>query len=543
MQTLFDALQAAARSHPEHDFLAAPPRAGRGWLEAGCSFTFSQILSAAEEVAAAWGAKGWGRGHRVALALENHPAHVVHFLAFTKLGVTQIPVNPYYLAHELEYLISHAEPDAVVALPGAVAGLAAAGAGPILSCDPEALVAGPGAVPAPPRTARPGAPGLSDEIALIYTSGSTARPKGVLIDNDYAFSVGRMYAGHGGALTLREGEERLYVPLPYFHVNAGVNTLSTALLKKICLIVPDRFHAGSWWEDLDATRATAFHYLGIIPPALMKAPPAPKDGTRGLRFGLGAGIDPVLHPAFEARFNVPMVEVWGMTETGRFIAACQEPRQIGTHAFGRSTPEHLLARVVDDAGHEVPPGTEGELEVRAPGPNPRQGFFKGYFKDPAATEAAWRGDWFRTGDIVWQDDSGMLHFADRAKNMIRRSGENISAAEVENAVISCPEVARVAVIAVKDEMRDEEVMACIVPVEGAERGAALAAKIQAHAATQLAYYKVPAWISFHDSLPVTGTQKIRKFDIFGSDQDPRSFPGSLDLRTAKTALRRKGAAS
>lgn len=539
MKTLFDALKAAAQSHPDHDFLALPARAGRGWLEKGGAFTFAQILAAAEEVAASWAATGWGRGHRVALALENHPAHVVHFLAFTKLGITQIPVNPYYLEHELAYLVSHAEPHAAVALPDAVAALTAVGATSVLTCGPDQLALDAGLVPQPPGSALPGAPGLQDEIALIYTSGSTARPKGVLIDNDYAFSVGRMYAGHNGALTLREGEERLYVPLPYFHVNAGVNTLCTALLKKICLIVPDRFHAGSWWEDLDSTGATAFHYLGIIPPALMKAPPAPKDGLRALRFGLGAGIDAALHSAFEARFKVPMVEVWGMTETGRFIAACHAPRQIGTHAFGRSTPGHLLARVVDDTGREVPVGTEGELEVRAPGPNPRQGFFKGYFKDPAATEAAWRGEWFRTGDIVWQDDTGMLHFADRAKNMIRRSGENISAAEVENAVISAPSVARVAVIAVKDEMRDEEVMACIVPAEGVQPSAELAAEIQACAATQLAYYKVPAWISFHDSLPVTGTQKIRKFDIFGSDQDPRSHACSLDLRPAKSALRQK----
>lgn len=539
MQTLNDALVAAADSHPDHAFLAVPARAGRDYLPEGAELTFAQVRAAADAVADQWAAQGWGIGHRVALALDNHPAHVVHFLAFARLGVMQIPVNPYYLDHELRYLIDHGEPDAVVALPRHADRLARAGAPAPVLVDPMQPLPGPAPVPAPPRPAMAGTPDRHTEIALIYTSGTTARPKGALIDNDYAFAVGQMYATHGGALTVRDGVERIFLPLPYFHVNAGVNTLCMALLKRICLIIPDRFHGDSWWDDIRATQATAFHYLGIIPPALMKAPPSPHDRDHGLRYGLGAGIDPALHAAFEERFGVPMVEVWGMTETGRFVAACHEPRAVGTRAFGRSTPGHLLARVVDADGAPVPVGQEGELEVRADHPNPRQGFFRGYFKDPAATEAAWRGDWLRTGDIVWQDETGLLHFADRSKNMIRRSGENISAAEVEGALISSPLVGRVAVIAVPDEMRDEEVMACVIPAPGVAPGPAVAQALQDHAADWLAYYKVPAWVCFLEDLPITGTQKIQKFAIFPRGTDPRSAPGCHDLRERKSALRRK----
>ena len=535
METLHDALAAAAARHGDRPFLCVPPRPGRPYLPAGLEITFAEALAAVEALADAWGAAGWGPGHRVALALDNHPGHVLQFLALTRLGVSQVPVNPYYLHHELAYLLEHSEADIAVALPWNRDRLAAAGDVPILgwddTADPAAF-----APPPPPRPARAEAPGRGTEIALVYTSGTTARPKGAILDNAYAFAVGRCYAAHGGRLTVREGVERIFVPLPFFHVNAGINTLALALLTGVCLIVPDRFHAESWWQDLAATRATAMHYLGIIPPVLMKAPPGPHDRAHGLRYGLGAGLDPALHAAFEARFGLPMVEVWGMTETGRFLADCHEPRQPGTRAFGRPMPGHLEARVVDAAGDEVPRGTPGELVVRAPGPDPRAGFFRGYLKNPPATDEAWRSGWFHTGDVAIQDRDGMLHFVERARNLIRRSGENISAAEVEDALIEAPQIAGVAVLAVPDEMRDEEVMACVVAAPGTAPDRATAEAVLRFAAPRIAYYKLPGWVAFRDALPVTGTQKVQKHRLFPDGADPRA--AAHDLRALKAALRK-----
>ncbi len=209
---------------------------------------------------------------------------------------------------------------------------------------------------------------------------------------------------------------------------------------------------------------------------LLKAPPCPEERRHSVRFGLGAGLDPQLHRAFEERFGIPMVEVWGMTETGRFLADNHEPRRIDTRAFGKPTGD-FLAKVVDETDREVPHGQEGELVVRWAGPDPRAGFFRGYLKDEAATAEAWRGDWFHTGDVVTQEPDGMLHFVERRKNIIRRSGENISAAEVENALVGHPAVARLAVIPVTDELRDEEVLACVVLTEGHQPTAETAAAI------------------------------------------------------------------
>jgi crotonobetaine/carnitine-CoA ligase len=251
-----------------------------------------------------------------------------------------------------------------------------------------------------------------------------------------------------------------------------------------------------------------------------------------VRFGLGAGLEPELHPIFEKRFGFPLVEVWGMTETGRIFGDNHEPRQVLTRAFGRPYPG-FDGKVVDDAMNEVPRGTEGELVVRHTEAEPRKGFFSGYLKNEAATAEAWKGGWFHTGDVVRQSEDGMFYFVDRKKNIIRRSGENIAAAEIEACMQVHDAVAQVAVLAVPDELREEEVMACIVVSPGVQPGPGLAEALFVHAMAKLAYYKAPGWILFVDKLPTTGTQKVQKTQIFAPGEDPRQRPGVLDFRARK----------
>ena len=227
-----------------------------------------------------------------------------------------------------------------------------------------------------------------------------------------------------------------------------------------------------------------------------------------------------------------------MTETGHVIADNHEPRSIDTRAFGR--PDRgLEARVVDDDDAPVAAGTAGEFCVRwGGGEGPRHGFFAGYHKNPAATEEAWRGGWFHTGDIVTMAADGLCTFVDRSKNIIRRAGENIAAAEVEAVIQSHPAVAQVAAIAAPDEVREEEVLACIVAMPGSATGADLAREIQAFCLAKLAYFKVPGWVLFVEALPTTGTQKVQKTRIFPAGTDPRREPGAIDLRDTKKRRRR-----
>ena len=181
-----------------------------------------------------------------------------------------------------------------------------------------------------------------------------------------------------------------------------------------------------------------------------------------------------------------------MTEFARLLGDTFEPRQVGTRAFGRAVPG-VEVRVVDDSDTDVPDGHPGEMLIRHSAATPRRGSFSGYLKDEAATEVSWRDGWFHTGDTVWRGADGMLHFVDRKKNIIRRSGENIAAAEVEAMLLTHPDVQQAAVIAVKDDLREEEVLACVVlncDLPAAEAAMALFE----HCFERLAYYKAPGWI-------------------------------------------------
>jgi crotonobetaine/carnitine-CoA ligase len=190
--------------------------------------------------------------------------------------------------------------------------------------------------------------------------------------------------------------------------------------------------------------------------------------------------------------------------------------------------------VVDDKDADMPVGQEGEMIVRHSAATPRKHFFSGYLDDEVATEAAWRSGWFHTGDIVTRDATGLLRFIDRRKNIIRRSGENIAAAEVEALLQAHPLVENVAVLAVKDEVREEEVLACVVLKKGTPADPSATAKLLFdHCNTHLAYYKAPGWLYLTDSIPTTATQKIQKHQIFEPGLDPRTLAGMVDLRAFK----------
>jgi acyl-CoA synthetase (AMP-forming)/AMP-acid ligase II len=216
------------------------------------------------------------------------------------------------------------------------------------------------------------------------------------------------------------------------------------------------------------------------------------------------------------------------------IIANREPRKVGTSCFGRAAPR-VEYRVVDEGGDDVAPGLPGELLVRSAGEQPRFGFFREYLKDPVATAAAWEGGYFRTGDIVQVDADGDFHFVDRKKNVIRRSGENISAVEVESVLGQHPGVAAVGVCGVPDEIRGDEVMACIVPRTGAAAANrdVFARDVVEFSLQRLAYFKAPGYVAICDSLPLTPTEKIQRARLKEQAQVLLSTPVCVDLRALK----------
>ena len=532
--TIGDAFERAAAAYGPNSLLAVPANPARSYDPQGREIRYDEAASAVRALMQHYRAAGYGLGHRVGLFLESRPEHLLHKLALNTLGVCVVPINRDYRPRELAYLIDHARVDLVVALPTRLPAVRAA----LAEARHQPPVATPddmAALPPPAQPAQAGAPQADTPASILYTSGTTGQPKGCVLSHRYELAAGDWYARRGGMVAIREGQERLYNPLPLFHVNASILSFYCMLLTGGCQVQTDRFAPSRWWQEVCESRATIVHYLGVVVPMLLAQPASPLERAHSVRFGYGAGVEPQLHAVFEERFGLPLVELWGMTEIVRVISDHHAPRQIGTRAFGRAEPG-LEVCVVDEAGTEVADGQPGEMWVRHSAATPRKDFFSGYLNDPEATEAAWRGGWFHTGDIVTRDASGMLRFMDRRKNIIRRSGENIAAAEVEALLLTHPLVHQAAVMAVPDAVREEEVLACVVLDPAAAAGMAhadAAHTLQAFCLRELAYYKAPGWWWFADEIPTTGTQKIQKHRIFPAGSDPRALAGMVDLCALK----------
>jgi acyl-CoA synthetase (AMP-forming)/AMP-acid ligase II len=531
-RTIGEVFSQALQRYGDSPLLMVPRDPERAYHPEGCTISFTEAGRLVDGYVAALRQAGYGHGHRIAFLLENRPEMLLLKVACNRLGISWVPINPDYRAAETAHLLADSQADLAVTAGGRSAqlreGIAASGRGIAVDLL-EDLAAG--FSPAPRPAPLPGPVHPRSEASLLYTSGTTGRPKGCVLSHGYELTVGNWYRNLGGRLTIEEGRERVYCPLPLFHINAAIFLFFCMVLTGNCHVIPERFSRTQWWREIRETDATAIHYLGVIVPVLMNEPPGEQDRAHRIKWGLGAGVEPTLHAAFEARFGFPLVEVWGMTEMCCLLADCHEPRQVHTRAMGRPQPG-LEVRVVDGDDRDVAPGEPGELLVRHSAAEPRRAAFSGYLNQPEATETAWRGGWFHTGDVVSQDDSGMLYFVDRKKNIIRRSGENIAAAEIEACLQAHENVAQVAVVAARDEMRDEEVLACVV-ARDAPADAALARRLFDHCYRQMAYYKAPGWVVFVDELPVTGTQKVQKHRLFGDGRDPRTLPDAHDLRALK----------
>jgi len=539
--TVHQAFARAASAWAKQPFLAVlPETAGIYGIDPG-ELGYAEAAGRIDALRATYAAAGYGHGHRVGLLLENRPSFFLHWFALNALGVSVVPINADLRAAELEYLVGHSEIALAVALPGRHAELLAAAR----AADWPLRVMGDADAPPPapfPAPLAGSAPGELTECALLYTSGTTGRPKGCILPNRYFLHAGRWYAGIGGLARLAPGAERMITPLPVVHMNAMAYSTMAMVMTGGCLIPLDRFHPKSWWASVRESRATVMHYLGVMPAMLMKAEPSPADREHAVRFGFGAGVDRTLHAPFEARFGIPLLEAWAMTETGAgaVVIANREPRQVGTNCFGREEAD-VEVRLVTDDGRDAGTDEPGELLVRHAGSDPRYGFLAGYLKDPEATDAAWAGGWFHTGDIVRRDAAGYLHFIDRRKNVIRRSGENIAAVEVEAVLQQHPRVRAVAVAAVPDPVRGDEVMALVIPHEPvADAGAmdTLARELVAWSLARLAYYKAPGYVAFVDALPLTATNKIQRGELKALAPTLVGGPACIDTRAMK---KREGA--
>lgn len=534
--TVQQAFRRTVARYPESEFLCVLSETAARYGIDERSWSYAQAAREVDVLSDRYRAAGLGHGHRAGLMLENRPAFFFHWLALNALGVSIVPLNAEWRRAELERLVAHSEICLAVAPQSRRRELTEAGSAAgrnmiVTTVDLTNLD-----LVSPCASAIDTPPDVNTECALLYTSGTTGQPKGCVLPNEYFLWAGTWYSRLGESFEVRPGRERLITPLPLSHMNALAFSSMVMMLTGGCIVQLDRFHPRTWWDSVREAQATIIHYLGVMPAMLLGAPAGDRDRESHVRFGFGAGVNPRLHAAFEQRFGFPLIEAWAMTETGAgaVIIANRSPRKVGTACFGRAE-RWIQYRLIDDRGHDVSAGQPGELLVRHAGDAPRFGFFREYLKDPAATEEAWADGYFHTGDVVQVDADGDFHFVDRKKNVIRRSGENISAVEVETVLLQYPGIAAVGVTAVPDAVRGDEVMACVVsgePLSDTGR-AAFAEDLARFCLQRLAYFKAPGYVGFCDGLPLTATEKIQRARLKELGEALLRSSACVDLRELK----------
>ena len=523
--SVFDAFVNAAESYSERPFLRAPAISTKSYAPGEIAYSYGEAKARVDGLIGNYADRGLHVGDRVALVFDSRLDVYLHLLALNALGVSIVPLNSASSDAELLYLIEHSDCRLVVTATDFRERFDTL-VEKLVDCD----VVGEADFESSNKLALCVQTGLSTEAALLYTSGTTGKPKGCMLSNEYFLAIGIWYNALGGTCTL-ERSDRLLTPLPPNHMNALCTSFMGMLLCGGCVIQLDRFHPRSWWRTVREEQATVIHCLGVMTAMLLSLPEDESEYFADqVKFCFGPGSDPRHQQEFEDRFGFPLIEAWSMTETGAggLTIADEEPRYVGQRCIGKPV-EAMEFRIVDEGDVDVAPGESGELLVRAKGGEPRKGFFSGYYKDAAATEEGWRLGWWHTGDVVREGEDGSLFFVDRRKNVIRRSGENIAAVEVEAVLLQSPAVDNCAVCAVPDQIRGDEIFAFIV----AAAGAADARAIFDHCMAHLTYFKAPGYIAFVATLPLTASQKVSRSELKQMACERVANNDCIDLRAFK----------
>lgn len=352
-------------------------------------------------------------------------------------------------------------------------------------------------------------------INIQYTSGTTGFPKGCLLSHDYW-----IVSGHANAL--RDGRQyrNILASTPFYYMDPQWLLLMT-ILQGATLHVARRQSTSRYLSWL---RAYDINFC-LFPWVLHKQSVTPLDNDNRVVRANVYGVPKSLHAEIQERFGLTAREAFGMTELGpTLFMPIEATDMVGSGSCGRPSP-FRQCRLVDEQGNEVAVGEPGELIVRG------RGILKGYYGNPEASVEAFFGEWFRTGDLMKCDERGFYTIIGRRKDMVRRSGENIAARELESVLNSLPEVSESAIIPVPDPMRGEEVKAWIVLKPEVDRNDALLASIIDRCQESLADFKVPRYFAFRETFPRTGSSKIAKHILASEPPDPKN--GTYDRSLGK----------
>jgi crotonobetaine/carnitine-CoA ligase len=447
---------------------------------------FSALEGLVRKRAVGFQRAGLKAGDRVLVAQPNSVDWVLSALAIMRIGGIAAPINPDSTVREIEVYKSVVKPAAILAKDGA-------GAETLRWQEPD---------DDPGDGALPRLPAADDPALILFTSGTTGHPKAALQPHRTL-----VYSGEGIASWLQlDSSDRLLLCMPLFHANGIYYSLMGGLSAGASIFIAPSFSVSRFWQTVRAAGATEVNLMGPMIAMLQRAPEQPDDRDNSLRLVYTAAVRQDVAEAFSRRFDVEIVEGYGLTETPfGCINPCGSPR-VGSIGRPRQHPAGAFENkvcIADEQGRTLEPGQVGEIMIRNPAT------FTEYWGNPEATRAAFRDGWLRTGDIGYRDEDDYFFIVGRAKEIVRRKGVNIAPAEIELVLASNPDIQDAALIGLPSALGEELAIAVVTLAAGASReGAEIRA--MTHLRSLVSREKVPDRIVVVDRMPKTATERIAK---------------------------------
>ena len=451
--------------------------------------------------------RGLKKGDAISFMIGNGYQTTKIFLGTMYSGLVVAPLNFMVQASQLEYVLDHSDTRLVFFTEDQkvrvqTARKAMARDIDLIQIDNDAPIIFPededlSAIDLPEVTE-------DDDALLLYTSGTTGVPKGVILSHKNMVAGGENTA-KAHALT---PEDRALCSLPLYHINGEVVTAVTPLVSGGSVVMPHKFSTSDFWDLISEYQCTWFSVVPTIISYLTSATDHPGQDYRldQLRFGRSASsaLPPSLHKAFEEKFNVSIVETMGLTETAAPVFS--NPLDLSKRKYG--SPGQAVgnqAKIIDKEGNAVPRGTPGEIMIKG------DNVMKGYYKDPEKTAAALEPDgWLHTGDLGYMDEDGFVFVTGRIKELIIKGGENISPREIDEALYKHPAVLDAAAVGIPDEHYGEEILCCCVLKPDCE---CTEEELREHCREHLGEFKTPKFIKVMDDLPKGPSGKIQRLKL------------------------------
>lgn len=468
----------------------------------GHDYSFSAFNVSVSALAGGLQERGVGPGDRVLVMMRNSVEMVHTWIATNRLGATWVPVNVELKSVTLQHVVQAADPKLAIVDAEFVQDIQSTNV-----LEQEDIYVGLGGADCHGLTALYDTnKSISDAVevapsttsAFLYTSGTTGRSKPCVLSHSYFIQQASLLIESFGI----HGEDVLYCPFPLFHADATALTVIPAMLLGAVAALSTRFSASRFWDEIRATRATVYDFMGATLALTYKQPASPKDLTHSVRLAWGVPI-PSFADDYERRFGHPLYTLYGSVEASIPITqrGARVPGSCGTVNKG------FQIRIADENDEPVPNGATGQLLLRSDYPG---AFFDRYFNNHAANEAAFKNLWLHSGDLASVDDDGNVYFVGRLKDVIRRRGENINAADLEEEFLRHPAVKTAAAFAIPSDLgsgTEDDVKVVVQLCEGARVNEA---SLWAWSTENMARFQVPSVIEIVQEIKKTPTGKLDK---------------------------------